>query len=109
MEYPYVIVVNGKPETLFSSQDFEYLLEKSMGHDAVEYFRSVTDGLAEENQELAREIERLIVNHTAQNSEYEALEQDHKTLRRKLETLQCEYSDLRRTTKNVIQKLEEAL
>ena len=44
MEYPYVIVVNDKPETLFSPRDFEYLLEKTMGHDAVVYFRQMTEG-----------------------------------------------------------------
>lgn len=60
MEYPYVIIVNNKPETLFSPRDFEYLLEKTMGHDAVVYFRRMTEGLAEENKELEREIERLV-------------------------------------------------
>lgn len=57
VDYPYVIVVNGKPETLFSQQDFEYLVEREMGHDAVEYFRRVTDGLAEENEALKDELE----------------------------------------------------
>lgn len=65
MDYPYVIVVKdepinaGKPETLFSPRDFEYLLERNMGHDAVVYFRAMTEGLAELNKELDEENTRL--------------------------------------------------
>ena len=62
VDYPYVIVVNGKPETLFNPRDFEYLLERDMGHDAVEYFRRMTEGLAEENRELEQELEQALAD-----------------------------------------------
>jgi len=62
MEYPYVIVVNDKPETLFSPRDFEYLLEQNMGHDAVVYFRLMTEGLARENRELETELMQALAD-----------------------------------------------
>ena len=66
MEYPYVIMVNGKPETLFEPQDFEFILAKNLGHDAVVYFRAMTEGkeetlaqLERENAELEARVEEL--------------------------------------------------
>lgn len=32
-----------KVETLFNRQDFEYLLERYMGHEAVQYFRDMIE------------------------------------------------------------------
>lgn len=55
MEYPYVITVNGKPETLFEPQDFEFILAKNLGHDAVVYFRAMTEGKEEYIAQLERE------------------------------------------------------
>ena len=66
MEYPYVIMVNGKPETLFEPQDFEFILAKNLGHDAVVYFRAMTEDkeeyiaqLERENAELEARVEEL--------------------------------------------------
>lgn len=40
MGYPYVITLtDGKTETILSVRDFEYLIEKYMGHDALRFFR----------------------------------------------------------------------
>jgi len=74
MDYPYVIVVNGKPETMFSPRDFEWLLERYMGHGAVVYFRRMTEDLAEENDELNRELERLLREEDAERERQELYE-----------------------------------
>ena len=34
-----VLMIAGKPETIFTARDFEYLVEKHMGHEAAKYFR----------------------------------------------------------------------
>lgn len=59
MEYPYVITVNGKPETLFEPQDFEFILAKNLGHDAVVYFRAMTEDKDETIAQLERENAKL--------------------------------------------------
>jgi len=55
MEYPYVIMVRGKPETLLSPRDFEYLLDRHMGPDSYEYFHR----LRMEKRELEKELEQV--------------------------------------------------
>lgn len=44
-----ITLKDGRCETLFSNRDFEYLIEKYMGYDSVQFFR---DALAEKNDEL---------------------------------------------------------
>ena len=79
MDYPYVIVVKdelintGKPETLFSPRDFEYLLERNMGHDAVVYFRAMTEGLEQENRELEQQLGDTIDDNMDLENEVDAL------------------------------------
>ena len=34
-----VLMIAGKPETVFTARDFEYLVEKHMGYEAAKYFR----------------------------------------------------------------------
>lgn len=41
-----------KIETLFDAKDFEYLIDKYMGHEAVQYFRELMNEVEEERQEV---------------------------------------------------------
>ena len=43
---------NDKIETLFDSKDFEYLIDKYMGYEAVQYFRELMNEVEEERQEV---------------------------------------------------------
>ena len=36
-------MIAGKPETIFTARDFEYLVEKHMGYEAAKYFREYAD------------------------------------------------------------------
>lgn len=40
-----------KIETLFDAKDFEYLIDKYMGYEAVQYFRELMNEVEEERQE----------------------------------------------------------
>lgn len=48
IEFPYVLVANGKPRTLFSTQDYEDVLREYIGEDAVQFFRQATEGATDE-------------------------------------------------------------
>lgn len=48
IEFPYVLVANGKPRTLFSTQDYEDVLREYIGEDAVQFFRQTTEGATDE-------------------------------------------------------------
>lgn len=59
-----------KIETLFNRQDFEYLLERYMGYEAVQYFRDMieeiedsyngqTDELTVQNENLRKKLEDI--------------------------------------------------
>lgn len=66
---PTVITVNDKPETLFSPRDFQELVDKHMGFDAMRYFRGLMDELEElrdENADLEKEVEELRVKERSQ-------------------------------------------
>ena len=54
-DFPVVILVNSKPETLFSLRHFEYLIEREMGHDAANFFRRVVEDYEEEISNLREE------------------------------------------------------
>lgn len=41
-----------KVETLFDAKDFEYLIDKYMGYEAVQYFRELMNEVEEERQEV---------------------------------------------------------
>lgn len=43
---------DNKIETLFDAKDFEYLIDKYMGYEAVQYFRELMNEVEEERQEL---------------------------------------------------------
>lgn len=45
---PDVLMIAGKPETIFNARDFEYLVEKFMGHEAATYFREYAEECDEE-------------------------------------------------------------
>ena len=66
MQYPLVLTLkDGKNETLFSVRDFEYLMEKYMGYEAVKYFRSMekfADEIAEERGQTINELKTEILS-----------------------------------------------
>jgi len=43
-----VLMIGGKPETIFTARDFEYLVNKYMGYEAAEYFRLYAENADEE-------------------------------------------------------------
>lgn len=56
-------LLDKKVETLFNRQDFEYLLERYMGYEAVQYFRDmieeIEDSYNEQIDELTVQVEDL--------------------------------------------------
>lgn len=70
-------LLDKKVETLFNRQDFEYLLERYMGYEAVQYFR---DMLEEIEDSYNGQIDEL----TVQNDE---LTVQNENLREKLEDI----------------------
>lgn len=43
-----VLMIAGKPETIFKARDFEHLVEKYMGYEAAKYFREYAEKADEE-------------------------------------------------------------
>lgn len=43
-----VLMIAGKPETIFKARDFEYLVEKYMGYEAAKYFWEYAEKADEE-------------------------------------------------------------
>lgn len=43
-----VLMIAGKPETVFNARDFEYLVEKHMGYEVAKYFREYAEQADEE-------------------------------------------------------------
>lgn len=43
-----VLMIAGKPETIFKARDFEYLVKKHMGYEAAKYFREYAEKADEE-------------------------------------------------------------
>lgn len=56
-------LLDKKVETLFNRQDFEYLLERYMGHEAVQYFRDIIEEIEDsyngQIDELTVQVEDL--------------------------------------------------
>lgn len=55
-------LVDKKIETLFNRRDFEYLLERYMGYEAVEYLRELIDEIEENHREVVEDLETEIHN-----------------------------------------------
>lgn len=64
-----VLMIAGKPETIFKARDFEYLVEKHMGYEAAKYFREYAEKADEEvrsaNADLASYEAYLESHHRA--------------------------------------------
>lgn len=43
---------DNKIESIFDAKDFEYLIDKYMGYESVQYFRELMDEVEEERQEI---------------------------------------------------------
>lgn len=56
-------LLDKKVETLFNRQDFEYLLERYIGHEAVQYFRDMIEEIEDsyngQIDELTVQVEDL--------------------------------------------------
>ena len=52
-----VLMVAGKPETVFNACDFEYLVEKHMGFEAAKYFREYAERADKELQTAKTETD----------------------------------------------------
>lgn len=67
MEYPRTITLrDGKNETMLTEQDFEYLVDKYMGFEALRFLRELRESgdteiseLVQENSDLRKEISYL--------------------------------------------------
>lgn len=51
-DFPVVVLINSKPETLFSIRHFEHLINREMGHDAANFFHRVVEDYEEEVRDL---------------------------------------------------------
>ena len=59
MKYPIVMTLkDGRNETLFTVQDFEYLIDEFMGFEALQYFRALREEAADRERELAEGTQR---------------------------------------------------
>lgn len=60
-------LLDKKVETLFNRQDFEYLLERYMGYEAVQYFRDMLEEIEDsyngQIDELTVQIDELTVQN----------------------------------------------
>lgn len=77
MQYPCVITLkDGKNETLFTVQDFEYLIDKYMGFDAVRYFREMGEEQAKRENEREQFVSDLKGAVRSLNNKIAELESD---------------------------------
>lgn len=75
-----VLMIAGKPETIFNARDFEYLVEKYMGYEAAKYFREY----AEEADEEVRSAK------AGENTDLASYEADLESNRRAFQDIQDE-------------------
>lgn len=54
---PKVLMVKDKPETLFSTRDFEELIDKHMGFDSAKHYREQITELSECIRDLANYVD----------------------------------------------------
>lgn len=59
MEYPFVIMTNERPETLFSFRDFLGLVGLKLGPDAKRYLEGIIEEKDDEIEELKQDVEEL--------------------------------------------------
>ena len=59
MDYPYVIMTNERPETLFSFRDFLGLVNNKLGLDAKRYLEGLIEEKDNEIEELKQDVEGL--------------------------------------------------
>ena len=59
MKYPFVIMTNEGPKTLFSFRDFLGLVNNKLGLDAKRYLERVTEEKDDEIEELKQDVEEL--------------------------------------------------
>jgi hypothetical protein len=77
MQYPRVMTLkDGKNETLFTVQDFEYLVDKYMGMDAVRYFRSLMEEYSERESNRERHVSGMCEAVRSLNQKIAELESD---------------------------------
>lgn len=74
-------LIDKKVETLFSRQDFEYLLDKYMGYESVQYFREL---IAEIEDSYNEQIEDIT---DSRDGKIDELTMEFENLREKLEKL----------------------
>ena len=65
-----IALKDGRCETLFSNRDFEYLIEKYMGYESVQFFH---DALAEKDEEMEELRETLEGKLDSMEDKYEEL------------------------------------
>lgn len=75
-----VLMIAGKPETIFKARDFEYLVEKYMGYEAAKYFREY----AEKADEEVRSVK------AGENTDLASYEADLESNRRAFQDIQDE-------------------
>ena len=75
-----VLMIAGKPETIFTVRDFEYLVEKHMGYEAAKYFREYAEE-ADEEVRLAK---------AGENTDLASYEADLESNRRAFQDIQAE-------------------
>ena len=74
-------LIDKKVETLFSRQDFEYLLDKYMGHESVQYFRELIADIEDSYNEQIEDIT------DSRDGKIDELTMELENLREKLEKL----------------------
>ena len=74
-------LIDKKVETLFSRQDFEYLLDKYMGYESVQYYREL---IAEIEDSYSEQIEDIT---DSRDGKIDELTMELENLREKLEKL----------------------
>lgn len=55
-------LLDKKVETLFNRQDFEYLLERYMGHEAVQYFRDMIEEIEDSYNGQVEDLREKLEN-----------------------------------------------
>lgn len=74
-----VLMIAGKPETIFKARDFEYLVEKHMGYEAAKYFREYAEKADEEVRSAKAGENTDLASYEADLASYEAdLESNHR-------------------------------
>ena len=89
---PTVLMIQGKPETIFDNEQFARLLDEKLGYEAAEYFR---DALEDQRVILMDEMEKKPLNFCTGECDrvYEAQRHYQDVLRDVLDDLRAYYND----------------